>query len=113
MPGRSRPGMLLPGVRYSVTESCAPEVNRAFQIVRMRTDLLKAPPDVGTETIEIRFNEVRLPVVAKSFWLPNDAVVTRSAKDGAIREKHQFSDYKIFVQTKPAPAPNPDTQKAQ
>lgn len=83
----------------------------SFQIVRMRTDLLKARPEVGTETTEIRFNEVRLPVVAKSFWLPNDAVVTRSAKDGAMREKHQFSDYKIFVQSKTVPTPKPDIQK--
>jgi hypothetical protein len=72
----------------------------SFQIVRVRVDLLKARPEAGTETTETRFSEVRLPVVAKSFWLPTDAVVTRSAKDGSLREKHQFSDYRIFVQSK-------------
>jgi hypothetical protein len=72
----------------------------SFQIVRVRIDLLKARPEAGTETTETRFGEVRLPVVAKSFWLPSDAVVTRSAKDGVLRESHQFSDYKIFVQSK-------------
>lgn len=68
-----------------------------FQITRMRTDLLKARPEAGTETTETQFSEVRLAVVAKAFWLPSDVVVTRRAKDGTIREKHQFSDYKIFV----------------
>jgi len=69
-----------------------------FQIARMRIDLLKATPEVGAETTETQFSEIRLPVVAKSFWLPSEAVVTRPAKDCAIREKHQFSDYRIFVQ---------------
>jgi hypothetical protein len=68
-----------------------------FQIARMRTDLLKAGPEVGPETTETQFSEVRLAVIAKSFWLPSDVVVTRRAKDGTLREKHQFSDYKIFV----------------
>jgi hypothetical protein len=68
-----------------------------FQIARMRTDLLKARPEAGTETTETQFSEVRLAVVAKSFWLPSDVVVTRRAKDGTLREKHQFSDYKVFV----------------
>jgi len=69
----------------------------SFQVARMRTDLLKARPEAGTETTETQFGEVRLAVVAKAFWLPSDVVVTRRAKDGTVREKHQFSDYKIFV----------------
>lgn len=85
----------------------------SFQIVRMRIDLLKARPEVGTEATDVRFSEVHLPVVAKSFWLPSDAIVTRSAKDGALREKHQFSDYKIFVQSKDAPTTQPDVQKSK
>ena len=68
-----------------------------FQIARMRTDLLMAKPGVGMEMTETQFTEVHLPVVAKSFWLPNEAVVTRRTKNGTLREKHQFSDYKIFV----------------
>ena len=81
----------------------------SFQIVRMRTDLLKARPEVGTEMTEARFREVRLPVIAKSFWLPTEAVVTRSTKDGALQEKHQFSNYRIFVQSKDGQASQPGT----
>lgn len=68
-----------------------------FQIARMRTDLLMARPEVGMEMTETEFTEVHLPVVSKSFWLPSEAAVTRSTKNGDLLEKHQFSDYKIFV----------------
>jgi hypothetical protein len=68
-----------------------------FQIARMRTDLLMAKPGVGMEMTETQFTEFHVPVVAKSFWLPSEAVVTRRTKNGTLREKHQFSDYKIFV----------------
>ena len=68
-----------------------------FQIARMRTDLLMAKPEVGMEMTETQFTEVHLPGVAKSFWLPSEAVVTRRTKNRTLREKHQFSDYKIFV----------------
>jgi hypothetical protein len=69
----------------------------SFQIARMRTDLFKARPEVGAETTETQFGEVRLAVVNKSFWLPTSAVVTRRKKDDALRENREFSDYKIFV----------------
>lgn len=68
-----------------------------FQIVRMRTDFLKARPEVGSEMTDAQFSEVHLPVINRSFWLPNEAIVTRRTKNGAIEEKHQFSEYKIFV----------------
>lgn len=84
-----------------------------FQIAHMRIDLLKARPEAGTEITDVRFNEVHLPVVAKSFWLPIDAVVTRSTKDGALREKHKFSDYRIFTQYKTLPATQPVAEKAK
>lgn len=81
-----------------------------FQVVRIRIDLLHARPEAGTQKTEVRFSEVRLPVVNKSFWLPLNAVVTRSAKGGAIREKHDFSDYRIFVEDKNVSATPPVAQ---
>jgi len=71
-----------------------------YQIRRMRVDLLKAKPEAGIETTEATFDEVHLPVVNKSFWLPREAVVTRSEKGGSLRERHQFSDYRILTQYK-------------
>lgn len=73
-----------------------------FQVTRMRVDLLKPRPEVGTQTTEVEFSEVSLPVAAKSFWLPREATVSRGGQDGLLREKHQFSDYKIFTKTQPA-----------
>lgn len=68
-----------------------------FQIVRMRIDLLKPRREVGTQMTDIRLSEVRLPLVTQPLWLPRDVVVTRAGKGGALREKHQFSDYRVFV----------------
>ncbi len=83
----------------------------SFQIARMRIDLLKPTPEVGSQMTDIQFSEVRLPLVTKSLWLPRDVLVTRPTKDGAVREKHQFSDYRVFV-TQPDVVPStPSTEK--
>jgi len=68
-----------------------------FQIVRMRTDLLKPIAGAGSQKTEIRLAEVRLPNLGTGLWLPHDVVVTRFAAGGGVREKHQFSDYKRFL----------------
>ena len=83
-----------------------------FQIARMRIDLLKPTPEVGSQMTDIQFSEVRLPLVTKSLWLPRDVLVTRPTKDGAVREKHQFSDYRVFVsQPDVAPSTQPSAEK--
>ena len=69
----------------------------SFQVARMRTDLFKARPEVGAETTETQFSEVRLPVVNKSFWLPTSAVVTRRKKDDALREISEFPTTRFLL----------------
>ena len=83
-----------------------------FQLVRMRVDMLKPPPEVGSQMMDIQLSEVRLPVAAKPLWFPRDVVVTRPVQGGALREKHQFSDYRVFVsQTNPGPSPQTAAEK--
>ncbi len=83
-----------------------------FQIVRMRIDLLKPRPEVGSQMTDIQLSEVRLPLVTKPFWLPRDVVVTRPSKDSALREKHQFSDYRVFTsEAKTVPSAQPASEK--
>lgn len=84
-----------------------------FQIVRMRIDLLRPRPEVGWQKMDIGFTELRLPLVTKPLWLPQDVVVTRPTKDGALREKHEFSDYRVFVTSKPAPSIPPSAEKTK
>ncbi len=68
-----------------------------FQIVRMRTDLLQPQPDMGLEETEVRLEEIRLATVSNPLWLPQDVVVTRSTKGNAVREKHEFSEWKKSI----------------
>jgi len=81
------------------------------QIVRMRIDYLKARPEVGTQSIDTNFSEVRLPMVAQSFWMPRDVVVTRSVGEGSLRETHKFSDYKIFTKSEDQTATQSGAEK--
>lgn len=82
-----------------------------FQILRMRVDLLKPRPEIGWQKTDIQLSEVRLPVVTKPLWLPHDAVVTTPTKNGALREKHEFSDYRVFVTSTTVPSTSSSTEK--
>ena len=83
-----------------------------FQIVRMRVDLLKPRPEVGSQTTDIQLSEVRLPLVTKPLWLPHDVVVTRPTKGGALRETHKFSEYRVFTsEAKTMPSAQLPTEK--
>jgi hypothetical protein len=67
-----------------------------FQIVRMRTDLLQPQPGTGSQETEVRLSEVRL-LNLSPLWLPQDVVVTRSVSGNAVREKHEFSNWKRSI----------------
>ena len=83
-----------------------------FQVVRMCTDLLRQRPEVGSEMTDVQFHEMHMPVVDKSFWLPRNVIVTRYKKDGSLQEKHQFTNYRIFVQSeKDTPVTQPSDAK--
>ena len=84
---------------------------QTFQIVRMRTDLLKPIPEAGSQTTEIRLAEVHLPNLSTALWLPHDVVITKFSVGGGVREKHQFSDYKKFLaEIKILPAEQPPAE---
>jgi len=69
-----------------------------YQIVRLRTDLLKPLPEVELkkQTTEINFNEVRFKSVSQGFWLPQDVSVTVDWHGRVLRNNHEYSDFKIF-----------------
>jgi hypothetical protein len=82
-----------------------------FQIIRMRIDMLKPRPEVGSQMMDIQLSEVRSPVVTKPLWLPHDVVVTRPVSGGTLREKHQFSDYRVVRPTDTEPSPQSSAEK--
>jgi hypothetical protein len=70
----------------------------SFQVVRMRTNLLAPRNDIGLseETTEIDFREVRFPFTKRTFWLPLQATV-RVVFGGVIfRNRHLYSEHRLF-----------------
>jgi len=69
-----------------------------FQIVRMRTDLLKSPPNtrLKRQTTEIAFEEVQFKGLAAPLWLPKDVKVTVEWKGRTFRNWHRYSDFRVF-----------------
>jgi len=87
-----------------------------YQILRMRTDLLRSPPRsrLKRETTEIQFGEVRFKDFPTAMWLPREVTVTVEWKGKVFRNWHRYSDFKVFkVDTldkrkeaaRPAPGP--------
>jgi len=69
-----------------------------YQIVRMRTDLLKPASKVRLEreTTEIHFDQVQFKEIPSGLWLPREVVVTVEWKGKTFRNLHEYSDFKLF-----------------
>ncbi len=82
---------MVQGLAWVTPETC--------QIVRMRTDLLAPRPDVSLtrSTTDISFSEIEFPNIAQRFWLPEEVVVTMDWNGKTYRNRHQYSDYRVFT----------------
>jgi len=71
----------------------------SFRIVRMRLDLLEPRLDVGLErtTTELRFGEVRVPQATAVLWLPEEVTVTTIYYGQLYRNRHIYSNFRLFV----------------
>jgi tetratricopeptide (TPR) repeat protein len=71
---------------------------QTYQILRLRTDLLRPLPEVRLErqTTEIAYSEVRFKGVEGSFWLPKDVTVTVEWAGRSLRNEHEYSGFKVF-----------------
>lgn len=69
-----------------------------YQILRLRTDLLLPVPEVrlDRETTQIDFGEVRFNQLPEAFWLPQEVTVTVAWAGKRLRNKHLYSDFKLF-----------------
>jgi len=68
------------------------------QIVRLRTDLLAAQPDVTLLrlTTDITFREVQFKGTSVIMWLPHEVNVIVTYHYTVFRNQHLYSDYKLF-----------------
>ena len=69
-----------------------------YQILRLRTDLLKRPPNSRLErqTTDIQYGEVRFKELSTPFWLPREVTVTVQWKGKTFRNSHRYSDFRVF-----------------
>ncbi|HEV2425527.1 MAG TPA: hypothetical protein VGZ29_11930 [Terriglobia bacterium] len=71
---------------------------QTYEILRLRTDLLKPLPDVklSRQTTDINYGEVHFKGVDGAFWLPHDVTVTVSWDGRNLRNEHQYSGFRVF-----------------
>lgn len=73
-----------------------------YQILRLRTDLLKPQSAVrlGRQTTEVEFQSVQFKGLASELWLPHEVTVTVEWKGKTFRNVHEYTDFHLFnVQT--------------
>lgn len=78
----------------------------SFQIVRLRTDLLAPPEGSGLkrQSTEIEYGEVRFKQFGAALWLPIRVTVTLNWRGKVLRNRHEYSDFKLFsVETEQSP----------
>lgn len=69
-----------------------------YRIIRIHSDLLAPLPELRleSETLSIDFNEVHFTSVKAALWLPEDVTVTLDWNGKLLRNRHEYSDFKIF-----------------
>lgn len=90
----------VPNYRVSILIQGLAWVNpENYQIIRARTDLVAPRYDVGLtkNTTEIECIELHFEGVAQPFWLPREARVTSTFRSTTFRNRHRYSDYKLFT----------------
>jgi hypothetical protein len=71
---------------------------QSYQMVRMRMDLLAAGiGGLAQQTSDISFSEVKFKDVSHPFYLPREVVVTTKLGGVMLRNRHQYSDYRVFT----------------
>ena len=72
--------------------------SESYEIIRLRTDLLKPLPEVRLEkeTTEIDFSENHFKSTAEGFWLPREVKVSVVWNGKSLRNEHEYSDFKLF-----------------
>jgi Tfp pilus assembly protein PilF len=69
-----------------------------YQIVRIHTELLSPLPEIrlDKEDMDVDFHEVHFNSLNKAVWLPEDVTVTLDWNGKRLRNRHAYSDFRIF-----------------
>lgn len=71
---------------------------RNYQVLRIRTDLLKPDPGIRLQrqTTDILFGDVRFERVKSKLSLPREVTVTVAWNGRIFRNTHRYSDFRLF-----------------
>lgn len=69
-----------------------------YQIIRLRTDLLKPLKEVRLErqTTQIEYQKVHFKSSHQGFWLPRQVAVTVDWNGRVLHNEHRYSDFELF-----------------
>ena len=72
--------------------------SQSYQIIRLRTDLLKPLLDINLEreTTDITYGEVHFKDLPTGFWVPNEVTVAVDWNGRHLRNEHRYSEFKVF-----------------
>jgi hypothetical protein len=72
--------------------------SQSYQIIRLRTDLLRPLPEINLEreTTEIAYGEVQFKGITAAFWLPQQVTVAVDWNGKQFRNEHRYSEFKVF-----------------
>jgi tetratricopeptide (TPR) repeat protein len=71
---------------------------QSYEVIRLRTDLLKTLPEMNleTETTDITYGEVHFRDLPTGFWLPQEVTVSVDWNGKHLRNQHRYSEFKVF-----------------
>ena len=71
---------------------------QTYQIMRLRSDLLKPLPEVQLQrqTTDITYAAVRFRNMDGSYWLPRNVTVTVTWAHRRLRNEHEYSGFRAF-----------------
>jgi hypothetical protein len=72
--------------------------SQSYGVLRLRTDLLNPQTKIRLrrQTTEITYDPVQFKQVASALWLPSEVAVTVEFRGNTYRNKHKYSDFKLF-----------------
>jgi len=70
----------------------------SYEILRLHTELLAPLPELRLrkETLNIDFNAVHFTHLQQALWLPKEVTVTLDWNGKVLRNRHEYSDFRIF-----------------
>ena len=67
-----------------------------YQIIRMKTCMLFPSGSLREQTTDIYYQETRFDKIPQSFWLPKEVTITWSFPTVMCKNRHRYSDFRLF-----------------